>query len=430
MLRLGSGERELATDRDFSRWGRVNFMLERRQTLLERVAKLCRVLQVDEGFAQTCESSGHFYAHHVETRWTCFLKDLPTPADDAAAAHRWIMSNFPFADYFDDTLAPFWEQATDYPRAKAVVDGAWTHLSELFEEVRDCRAFELLRTSTDRGNYLLTKQARIIAMTCTHAALKRKDFLKHNFKYDTLVMEESAQVLEVETFIPMTLQAPLESGDSRLKRVVLIGDHHQLPPVVKNQTFQKYCHMDQSMFTRFVRLGVPTVQLEAQVCLDFADNTHTHTHTHPTGPHAPATRGPHPLAVQGPVGPCAHPLRPRLQHGQRRSLVPVPVHRRAGPRDAAAAELLPEPGGGGVPCAAVQVHEASGLRLAYGPPTPPLTHPRTTIHTQAASRSSPPTTVRSILSRMSSTTAALLVRLPTHQTSRALNRTYTTHKTN
>ena len=41
----------------------------------------------------------------------------------------------------------------------------------------------------------------------------------------------------------------------RLKRVVLIGDHHQLPPVVKNMAFQKYGHLDQSLFTRFVRLG-------------------------------------------------------------------------------------------------------------------------------------------------------------------------------
>ena len=76
-------------------------------------------------------------------------------------------------------------------------------------------------------------------------------------------MEESAQVLEIETFIPMMLQHPLD-GRNRLKRVVLIGDHHQLPPVVKNLAFQKYCNMDQSLFARFVRLGNPTIQLNAQ----------------------------------------------------------------------------------------------------------------------------------------------------------------------
>jgi intron-binding protein aquarius len=51
---------------------------------------------------------------------------------------------------------------------------------------------------------------------------------------------------------------------SRLKRVVLIGDHHQLPPVVKHLAFQKFSKLDQSLFTRFVRLGVPTVQLDRQ----------------------------------------------------------------------------------------------------------------------------------------------------------------------
>jgi len=49
-----------------------------------------------------------------------------------------------------------------------------------------------------------------------------------------------------------------------LKRVILIGDHHQLPPVVKNLAFQKYSHFDQSLFTRFVRLGVPYLELDMQ----------------------------------------------------------------------------------------------------------------------------------------------------------------------
>ena len=46
-----------------------------------------------------------------------------------------------------------------------------------------------------------------------------------------------SQVLEVETFIPMLLQ-PSQEGKSRLKRVVLIGDHNQLPPVVQNMAIQ------------------------------------------------------------------------------------------------------------------------------------------------------------------------------------------------
>ena len=34
----------------------------------------------------------------------------------------------------------------------------------------------------DRINYLLVKEAKIIAMTCTHAALRRKDFVELSFK--------------------------------------------------------------------------------------------------------------------------------------------------------------------------------------------------------------------------------------------------------
>jgi intron-binding protein aquarius len=38
------------------------------------------------------------------------------------------------------------------------------------------------------------KEAKIIAMTCTHAALKRKELVTMGFKYDNILMEESAQV--------------------------------------------------------------------------------------------------------------------------------------------------------------------------------------------------------------------------------------------
>ncbi len=80
---------------------------------------------------------------------------------------------------------------------------------------------------------------------------------------------------------PCAVQKP-EDGVSRLKRVVLIGDHHQLPPVVKNQAFQKYSHLDQSLFTRFIRLGTPYVQLNAQVGGEAGANTHSALAANPT----------------------------------------------------------------------------------------------------------------------------------------------------
>merc|ERR1719312_939069 len=100
-------------------------------------------------------------------------------------------------------------------------------------------------------------------MTCTHAALKRQELVQLGFKYDNILMEESAQILEIETFIPLLLQNP-EDGTNRLKRWIMIGDHHQLPPVVKNMAFEKFSNMEQSLFTRLVRLNVPTIELDAQ----------------------------------------------------------------------------------------------------------------------------------------------------------------------
>ena len=84
--------------------------------------------------------------------------------------------------------------------------GCLRHLRTMFTELEEIRPFELLKGQGDRVNYLMTKQAKVVAMTCTHAALKRHEFLALALQYDNLVMEEAAQILEIETFIPMLLQ--------------------------------------------------------------------------------------------------------------------------------------------------------------------------------------------------------------------------------
>lgn len=54
------------------------------------------------------------------------------------------------------------------------LQGCFRHLRTMFQELEEIRPFEILKSQGDRVNYLLTKQAKIVAMTCTHAALKRK----------------------------------------------------------------------------------------------------------------------------------------------------------------------------------------------------------------------------------------------------------------
>lgn len=183
---------------------------------------------------------------------------------------------FPFTEYFSDAPQPLFAPDAPFEAAMERARGCFRHLRTLFQELEECRAFELLKGQADRVNYLSTKQvghsalhrvpactrlvvlrlptcclmscrplrsrphcrlmrlyqiitalvltvpqhpctvcvflrsapqAKIVAMTCTHAALKRREFLELAFKYDNLLMEEAAQILEIETFIPMLLQA-------------------------------------------------------------------------------------------------------------------------------------------------------------------------------------------------------------------------------
>ncbi|XP_042485253.1 RNA helicase aquarius, partial [Macadamia integrifolia] len=258
LLRLGQGEQELATDLDFSRQGRVNAMLVRRLELLDEVERLARTLQLPEDVGYTCETAGYFWLMQVYSRWEQFLAACEKNQDNLT----FVKDCFPFKEFFSNTPEPVFT-GQSFEKDMRAAKGCFRHLKTMFQELEECRAFELLKSTADRANYLMTKQAKIVAMTCTHAALKRKDFLQVGFKYDNLLMEESAQILEIETFIPMLLQRQ-EDGYARLKRCILIGDHHQLPPVVKNMAFQKYSHMDQSLFTRFVRLGIPYIELNAQ----------------------------------------------------------------------------------------------------------------------------------------------------------------------
>jgi intron-binding protein aquarius len=42
--------------------------------------------------------------------------------------------------------------------------------------------------------------------------MQRADLVAQGFRYDNLLMEEAAQVLEIETFIPMLLQENSKKG--------------------------------------------------------------------------------------------------------------------------------------------------------------------------------------------------------------------------
>ncbi|XP_074641983.1 RNA helicase aquarius-like [Tubulanus polymorphus] len=261
LLRMGHGEEALETEKDFSRYGRVNFVLSQRLELLDEVGRLSESLNIAGDVGYTCETAGHFYLYHILSRWEEYLSKVKAPSGKTGDKTK-IKELFPFTKFFSNAPQPLFKE-NSYEEDFDIAEGCFRHIARIFQQLEEFRAFELLRSGADRSKYLLIKEAKIIAMTCTHAALKRYDLVELGFKYDNILMEESAQILEIETFIPLLLQNP-EDNYNRLKRWIMIGDHHQLPPVIKNMAFQKFSNMEQSLFTRFVRLGVPTVDLDAQ----------------------------------------------------------------------------------------------------------------------------------------------------------------------
>ncbi|XP_043273212.1 RNA helicase aquarius [Venturia canescens] len=263
LLRLGHGEEALETEKDFSRYGRVNYVLAKRLDLLMEVQRLQESLNVKGDVAYTCETAGHFFMDQVSSRWERFEARLEQRGGGKNSALASLVDEeFPFHKFFDNAPQPLFKRK-DYEEDLEIARSCFRYIERTFTQLEEFRAFELLRSGLDRSKYLLVKEAKVIAMTCTHAALKRRELVDMGFKYDNILMEESAQILEIETFIPLLLQNP-QDGYNRLKRWIMIGDHHQLPPVIKNMAFQKYSNMEQSLFARFVRLGVPTVDLDGQ----------------------------------------------------------------------------------------------------------------------------------------------------------------------
>ena len=122
--------------------------------------------------AYTCETAGYFFLYQIQSRWEKFLSQVSggasttTPIDD-------IEKHFPFTKFFEDAPQPIFK-GKSYEEDMEIARGCWRYLSDIFQQLEEFRAFELLRTGLDRTSYLCVKEAKIIAMTCTHAALKRK----------------------------------------------------------------------------------------------------------------------------------------------------------------------------------------------------------------------------------------------------------------
>jgi intron-binding protein aquarius len=262
LLRLGHGEEELKTEASYSKYGRVESFLENRQTYLSEVSRLAASIAAEGAHGASCETANYFNQVYIKPAWSRFW----SIANGEGATAPDMTRAFPFYAYFGNAPVPdLFPASATLEEIREIAAGCQYHLDKIFSELESIRPFEILRHQRDQANHLLVSEARIVAMTSTHAAMRRAEIAELGFRYDTLIMEEAAQITEIESFIPCAMQKPdPKTGELPLSRIVLVGDHYQNSPVIQNIPLRQYSNFEQSLFLRLVRLGVPTVHLDAQ----------------------------------------------------------------------------------------------------------------------------------------------------------------------
>ncbi|KAF9387248.1 DEAD-box type RNA helicase, partial [Podila verticillata] len=87
---------------------------------------------------------------------------------------------------------------------------------------------------------------------CSTLSASGHDLLTNNsFSFETVIIDEAAQSVEVSSLIPLKYGC---------KRCILVGDPNQLPPTVKSQLATKYSY-NQSLFVRIQDLAPASVYL-------------------------------------------------------------------------------------------------------------------------------------------------------------------------
>ena len=259
LLRLGQGEGELEAEGSYSKYGRVESFLENRLRYLSEVDRLAANFGAPGAHGGSCENAGYFNSVYIKPAWQKFW-DTASSKDVSMAD---LLSAFPFYYYFQSAPQPLFPPDVSKEKLIEIAGGCERHIKRIFTELEDIRPFEILRSNKDKTNYLMIKEARIIAMTSTHAAMRRQEIADLGFQYDNVIMEEAAQITEIETFIPLALQKP-RNEQVPLQRIVLCGDHLQNSPIIQNMAFRHFANLEQSLFLRLVRLGVPIINLDAQ----------------------------------------------------------------------------------------------------------------------------------------------------------------------
>ncbi|WP_078544609.1 AAA domain-containing protein [Litchfieldia alkalitelluris] len=100
----------------------------------------------------------------------------------------------------------------------------------LFQSIQE-KWLLLLKEATDHDldeiRKLYVKHANVIGTTCVASA--RKEFMDNYPEFDVVIIDEVSKATPPELLLPML----------KGKKIILVGDHHQLPPLLGNDTLEE-----------------------------------------------------------------------------------------------------------------------------------------------------------------------------------------------
>lgn len=80
----------------------------------------------------------------------------------------------------------------------------------------------------DEIRKLYVKHANVIGTTCVASA--RRDFMEEYPRFDVVIIDEVSKATPPELLLPML----------KGKKIILVGDHHQLPPLIGQETLEEF----------------------------------------------------------------------------------------------------------------------------------------------------------------------------------------------
>lgn len=237
--------------------GRVNDFLQQRLFLLGKVETLARSLEQPPGHGYTCETAGYFFKSIIQPKWENFLR--------LAKSEDTVKSNFPFSGFFSDAPNPVFSDKMSFEAALEAATGCYQHIQKLFGKLEKMRAFEILKSDMDRGNYILKKVSKIIAITISSLCTMYEDLLSLGLNFESAVVMDAQHLRDVQSLTPLCLQTlSSNSGSSVLKRAILFGDRNQLQGTSGGLNCLQNAALNQSLFERLIKTGVSSNDLFCQ----------------------------------------------------------------------------------------------------------------------------------------------------------------------